>query len=105
MAIMTSDEIRDESRTEMTTEQYNAALDKLGFNQQAAGRLFGVGKRTAGRWAQGQARIPAAVAMLLQLMVKKKLKLEVPVWKEEIRDFHRVQIWKFEAQREVEKLE
>ena len=102
---MTADDIRDDSRIEMTTDQYRAALDKLGFNQQAAGRLFGVGTRTARRWALGEARVPAAVAMLLQLMVKKKLKLEVPVWKEKIRDFDRIQIWNFEAQREVEKLE
>jgi hypothetical protein len=86
----------------MTNDEYRAALDKLGINQQAAGRIFAVGQRTAGRWAQGQARVPVVVAMLLNLMVKKKLKLEIPIWNEEIRDFDRTQIWRLSAERKLE---
>lgn len=85
----------------MTGEEYKAALDKLGINQQAAGRLFGVGTRTAGRWAQGQARIPVAIAMLVQLLLKKRLKLTVPIWNDEARDFDRTQIWKLSAERQI----
>jgi hypothetical protein len=86
----------------MTADEYRAALDKLGINQQAAGRVFEVGSRTARRWALGEARIPAAIAMLLQLMVKKRLKLEIPIWNESIREFDRTQIWKLSAERKLE---
>jgi hypothetical protein len=87
----------------MTTDEYRAALDKLGINQQAAGRTFGVGSRTARRWALGEARVPNPVAMLLQLMIKKRLKLEIPIWNEMVQDFDKVQIWKLSAERSVEK--
>jgi len=53
----------------MTANQYQAALDKLEMTQLAAGELFQVGPRTSHRWASGEARVPAAVAMLLRLMV------------------------------------
>jgi DNA-binding transcriptional regulator YiaG len=64
--------------TTMTTEEYRKALERLQMTQGAAGELFGVGSRTARRWALGEARIPGPVAILLHLMLKKKLKLEVP---------------------------
>lgn len=86
----------------MTADEYRAALDKLGINQQAAGRFFGVGSRTARRWALNEARVPVVVAMLLQLMVKKKLKVEIPIWNEQARDFDSTQIWKLSAERRME---
>ena len=86
----------------MTANEYRKALDRLGINQQAAGRFFGVGSRTAGRWAQGQARIPMPVAILLRLMLKKKLKLEVPIWNDIARDFDITQIWTLSAERKLE---
>lgn len=88
--------------TPMTTEEYRAALDKLDINQQAAGRLFAVGSRTARRWALGEARIPMPVAMLLRLMLKKKIKLEIPVWNEIAREFDSTQIWTLSAERKLE---
>jgi hypothetical protein len=88
--------------TPMTSDEYRAALDKLGISQLAAGRLFAVGARTSRRWALDEARIPAAVAMLLRLMLKKRLKLEIPVWNEEARKFDSTQIWTLSAEHKLE---
>jgi hypothetical protein len=66
----------------MTTDEYRATLDKLGLTQLAAGKLFAVGARTSRRWALGEARVPMAVAMLLRLMLKRQLRLEVPLHKD-----------------------
>jgi hypothetical protein len=86
----------------MTTEEYRAALDKLGINQQAAGRFLGVGSRTARRWALDEARVPNPVALLLRLMVKKKLRLEIPIIKEGLQRVDHPQIWTFSAERKLE---
>lgn len=86
----------------MTTDEYRAALDKLGISQLAAGRLFSVGSRTSRRWALGEARVPMAVAMMLRLMLKKKLTLEVPLWNEVARDWDQTQIWSLSAERTLE---
>jgi len=88
--------------TPMTTEEYRAALDKLGISQQGVGRLFAVGARTSRRWALGEARIPMPVAILLRLMLKKKMKLEVPIWNEIARDFDSTQVWTLSADRKLE---
>jgi hypothetical protein len=87
---------------QMTTEEYRAALEKLGINQQAAGRLFVVGARTSRRWALGEARIPMPVAILLRLMLKKKIKLEVPIWNEIAHEFDSAQVWTLSAERKLE---
>jgi len=63
----------------MNAKQYRDALEKRGMSQLAAGELFGVGARASRRWALDEARVPAAVAMLLRLMLDKRLKLEVPI--------------------------
>lgn len=60
----------------MDANQYRKALEKLELTQIAAGELFKVGARTSRRWALGEARIPSSVSMLLQLMVKRRLKVE-----------------------------
>ena len=76
----------------MTAKQYQDALDKLNLSQLAAGRLFAVGSRTSRRWALDEARVPAAVAMLLRLMVDKRLKVEV-----QVEDTHRA--WEFTSKK------
>ena len=76
----------------MDADEYREALDKLKMSQVAAGEMFEVGSRTSRRWALGEARIPRAVAMVLNLMVKKRLKVEVPVINN---DAYRV--WTFSA--------
>lgn len=60
----------------MNAKQYRAALDKLGLSQLRAGELFRVGARTSRRWALDEARIPGPVAILLSLLLKKRVKLE-----------------------------
>jgi hypothetical protein len=59
----------------MTHKQYRAALSKLGLSQERAGELFRVGSRTARRWALDEARVPGPVAILLDLLVKNRIKL------------------------------
>jgi hypothetical protein len=81
----------------MDHKQYRKALDQLQMSQLAAGELFEVGARTSRRWALGEARIPKAVAMWLDFMVKKQLKLEVPVMNDATR-----QIWTFKAASKLE---
>lgn len=88
--------------TPMTTDEYRAALDKLGISQLALSRALGVGSRTSRRWALDEARIPIPVAMLLRLMVKKKIKLEIPVWNDVAREFDSTQVWTLSAERKVE---
>lgn len=86
----------------MTSQQYRDALDKLGISQVAASRLFGVGTRTSRRWALDEARVPNAVALLLQLMQKKRLKLEIPIWNEAANEFDKQQTWTLSAERKLE---
>ena len=62
----------------MTAKEYREALDRLEMTQGAAGALFGVGIRSSRRWALGEAKVPTSVSLILHLMLKKKLKLEVP---------------------------
>lgn len=57
----------------MNANQYRRALSRLGMSIAGAGRFLGVGERTARRWA-ADGNIPHAVALLLKLMVKLKLK-------------------------------
>lgn len=59
----------------MNSKQYRDALDKLGMSQVAAGRLLGVGARTSRRWALDEARIPDPVAILLLLLLKKRIRV------------------------------
>jgi hypothetical protein len=63
----------------MNAQQYRDALAKLNLTQVAAGELFGVGARTSRRWALDEARVPTPVAILLELMIKKRLRLEVDI--------------------------
>jgi hypothetical protein len=57
----------------MNADQYRTALKRLGLSQLAAGDLFRVGPRTSRRWALDESRIPDSVAMLLHLMLKKRI--------------------------------
>ena len=91
----------------MNAKQYRAALEKLEITQLAAGEMLQVGARTSRRWALGEARIPAPVAMLLRLMVDRQYELVVPVVDEEtgrlMPDAHR--IWTLSAKFKKTKLE
>lgn len=60
----------------MSSQQYRDALEKLGLTQVGAGELLRVGPRTSRRWALDEARVPGPVAILLRLLLKKRIKLE-----------------------------
>jgi hypothetical protein len=57
----------------MTAQEYKDALEALKLTQLDAGELFNIGPRTSRRWALGEARIPASVAMILRLMLRKRV--------------------------------
>lgn len=57
----------------MTSNQYRAALAKLGLSQLAAARLLQADGRTSRRWALGERSIPPTVAVLLRLLLKGKV--------------------------------
>ena len=82
---------------QMTPKQYQKALDELELSQLAASRLFEIGPRTSRRWASGEARVPNAVAILLNLMLNKEYTLEVPVVPEGSRTIDSFRIWKLKA--------
>lgn len=58
----------------MTGAQYKAAIAALGLTQEEAGEFLGIGGRTSRRYAANGA--PKAVAMLLALMVERKIKID-----------------------------
>ena len=60
----------------MSPHQYRAALAKLDISQVKAAHLLGVDPRTSRAWALEQARIPHSVAILLRLMVAKKITVD-----------------------------
>jgi hypothetical protein len=49
----------------MTTDQYRKALQRLGLNQQQAGRLLGISPRQASRLATGVSPISGPVERLI----------------------------------------
>lgn len=56
----------------MTGEQYAEAIEALGLNQITAAKFLNVVRRTSNGYANGQ-RIPRAVQLLLNLMIKYKI--------------------------------
>ena len=57
----------------MTANQFRTALDRLGLSQLGAARLFNANDRTVRRWALGERSVPDGVAILLRLLVAKKI--------------------------------
>lgn len=60
---------------QVTANQYRAALDRLGLTQAGAAEFLGLSVRASHGYANGEP-IPEAVAKLLHLMVRLKLKPE-----------------------------
>lgn len=58
----------------MTPKQYADAIEKLGLSQRGAARFLGVNERTSRRWIAGDAAVPEAVAKLLRLMIRLKIR-------------------------------
>lgn len=57
----------------MTANQFRTAIDRLGLSQLGAARLFGSDPRTARRWALGERDVPECVAIVLRLLLAKKI--------------------------------
>jgi energy-coupling factor transporter ATP-binding protein EcfA2 len=60
----------------MKPKEYNEALEKIGLNQLAAGRVFGLSPRQAQRFALGESPITRPVAKLVKLILKRKVTVE-----------------------------
>ena len=57
----------------MTANQFRAAIKRLDLSQVGAARLVGADPRTGRRWALGERPIPECVAILLRLLLSKKI--------------------------------
>lgn len=60
--------------TTMKGAQYQKLIDSLGLSQVDSAIMLGVNDRTVRRWVVDYVPIPHAVAILLTLMKKKKIK-------------------------------
>ena len=60
----------------MTATQFRAALDKLGLSQRGLAALLAVNERTSRAWALGQSAIPECTAILLRLLLAKKITIQ-----------------------------
>jgi len=89
----------------MDNKQYRKALAKLDLTQAAAGEMFGVGARTSRRWIQGRAKVPPMVAMMLELMISKRIKLELNIPASPERSQAERRVWTFQAKQAVHALE
>jgi hypothetical protein len=57
----------------MTANQFRTAIEKLGLSQVGAARLVGADPRTGRRWALEERPVPECVAILLRLLLTKKI--------------------------------
>lgn len=60
----------------MTANQFRSAIDRLGLSQAGAASLVGADPRTGRRWALGERPVPVCVAILLKLLLAKKITIE-----------------------------
>jgi hypothetical protein len=88
----------------MNAQRYREALAELGLTQAAAGELFEVGERSSRRWACGEAKVPPMVALLLNLMLSKRIRLELQIPAGAARTPTR-QVWTFSAKQAVHVLD
>lgn len=65
---------RTAAMTPMTEDEFNAAIEALGFETPThAGAFFGVDGRTPRRWASGATAVPQPIAMWLRYMIREGL--------------------------------
>ena len=57
----------------MTANQFREALKRLGLSTVKAAKLFDADRRTTRRWADDERTVPPTVAILLRLLMRKKL--------------------------------
>jgi len=63
--------------TKMSADDYKAGLSRLALTQEGAGKLVGVGPRTARRWATGEVAIPGPMSTLMRLWLARPELVEV----------------------------
>jgi DNA-binding transcriptional regulator YiaG len=57
----------------VTSLEFRAAIETLGMTQGQTATFLGVALRTVSGWAIGQYPIPDAVAMLLHVMIERRI--------------------------------
>jgi hypothetical protein len=57
----------------MDAQGYNAALSALGMSREGASRFLHISKLSSLAYARGERDVPAITAMLLTIMVKRRL--------------------------------
>jgi hypothetical protein len=60
----------------VTANQFRNAIEKLGLSQVGAARLVGADPRTGRRWALDERPVPECVAILLRLLLAKKITIQ-----------------------------
>jgi len=55
----------------ITPARYAWLIDRLGLNQSSAARFLGISDRQSRRFIAGDIRVDPAIAMLLELMVRR----------------------------------
>jgi transcriptional regulator with XRE-family HTH domain len=60
----------------MTSNQFRAALKRLGLSQRGFAKLVGHDERTTRKWALDEAAVPPGIAILLRLMLAGKVTVE-----------------------------
>jgi transcriptional regulator with XRE-family HTH domain len=60
----------------MTSNQFRAALKRLGLSQRGFAKLVGYDERTSRKWALDEAAVPACIGILLRLMLAGKVTVE-----------------------------
>jgi DNA-binding transcriptional regulator YiaG len=60
----------------MTKKQFTAALNSLGIPQQQFAEAIRVNERTVRNWVSGRSEVPTVIAVLINLMIERKLTLE-----------------------------
>lgn len=60
----------DWNNRHMTPQEYDQARKDLGMSQAGVGRFLGFSERKSRRLARGDVAVPAAVALLLRLLIE-----------------------------------
>jgi DNA-binding transcriptional regulator YiaG len=60
----------------MTANQFNKALDRLGYSQSSLARQIGKSDRMVRNWAAGKWPVPTEIALLLNLMLDTKSSID-----------------------------
>lgn len=60
----------------MTADEFRIGIEKLGISQRRFAEIAGIPERSMRRWLAGDNDVPVVVAVLLSLLVSRKLDLD-----------------------------